>query len=125
MQSQKLVKRKRPEAASKPAGGLTGEALDAMTRDFALLAHPVRLQILDVLARGEGLVCVSDLEQAVPVNQPTVSHHLRLLREAGLVGSEKRGLWAYYFVNGEAVAALKGRVVAGLEALGAPQSLLD
>jgi len=119
MASEKLVKRNRPSAAGQLAGRLDGKALDDMSREFALLAHPVRLQILDVLANGEGSVCVSDLEQAVPVNQSTVSHHLRLLREAGLVGSEKRGLWAYYFVNAEAVAALKGRIVEGLEGFAA------
>jgi len=119
MASAKLVKRIKPSAAGQLAGRLDREALDDMTREFALLAHPVRLQILDVLANGEGSVCVSDLEQAVPVNQATVSHHLRLLREAGLVGSEKRGLWAYYFVNEEAVAALKGRIVEGLEGFSA------
>ena len=51
----------------------------ALARDFDVLAHPVRLQLLDVLARNEGRVCVCDLEAAVPVKQPTVSHHLRLL----------------------------------------------
>ena len=52
------------------------------------------------------------------VKQPTVSHHLRLLREAGLIDCEKHGLWAYYFVKREAVAALRARIDARLQALG-------
>lgn len=78
--------------------------------DLAAFAHPVRVQLLDVLTRNEGRVCVCDLEAAVPVKQPTVSHHLRLLREAGLIERERQGQWAYYFVNREALQALKARI---------------
>ena len=74
------------------------------------LAHPVRLQLLDVLARNEGRVCVCDLEAAVPVKQPTVSHHLRLLREAGLIESEKVGQWVYYRIRRDEARALRDRV---------------
>ena len=81
-----------------------------LAEDFAILAHPIRLQLLDVLVRNEGRVCVCDLEAAVTVKQPTVSHHLRLLREAGLVDSEKVGLWAYYRVNREALDGLRARI---------------
>ncbi len=84
---------------------------------FDLLAHPVRLQLLDVLVRNEGRVCVCDLESAVPVKQPTVSHHLRLLREAGLVDSEKVGIWAYYRVDRGRLAELKERVEVRLSGL--------
>ncbi len=82
--------------------------------DFDVLAHPIRLQLLDVLARNEGRVCVCDLEAAVPVKQPTVSHHLKLLRAAGLIEREKVGLWAYYRVNRQALARLRERMVATL-----------
>jgi ArsR family transcriptional regulator, arsenate/arsenite/antimonite-responsive transcriptional repressor len=88
-----------------------------LASDFDILAHPVRLQLLDVLARNEGQVCVCDLEAAVSVKQPTVSHHLRLLREADLIGFEKRGLWTYYFVNRRELNALRSRVVAQLDRL--------
>jgi ArsR family transcriptional regulator, arsenate/arsenite/antimonite-responsive transcriptional repressor len=88
------------------------------TADLAILAHPVRLQLLDVLARKEGDVCVCDLESAVPVKQPTVSHHLRLLREAGLIHSERQGLYAYYRVNRDALGALRGRIRERLDQLG-------
>jgi len=81
------------------------------------LADPTRLHILDVLSQRQGDVCVCDLEGALPVKQPTVSHHLRLLREAGLIDCERRGLWAYYFVRREAVVALRQRVGARLDIL--------
>ena len=89
----------------------------ALARDFDVLAHPVRLQLLDVLARNEGRVCVCDLEASVPVKQPTVSHHLRLLREANLVESEKVGQWVYYRVRRDALRAMRARVVDTLEAM--------
>lgn len=95
----------------------TAEA-ERLTGDLETLAHPIRLQLLDVLLRNEGRVCVCDLEAAVPVKQPTVSHHLRLLREAGLVTSERDGLWAYYRVRRDVLVALRERIAAGLAALG-------
>lgn len=91
---------------------------EALVSDLEILANPIRLQLLDVLLGNEGEeVCVCDLEQAVPVKQPTVSHHLRLLREAGLVTSEKRGQWSYYRVERPALTALRRRLAAGLSAL--------
>lgn len=82
-----------------PDEGLGSDEATELTEPFRLLSDPVRLQILDVLSRNEGRVCVCDLEAAVPVKQPTVSHHLRILRRAGLVESERQGVWAYYFLN--------------------------
>jgi ArsR family transcriptional regulator, arsenate/arsenite/antimonite-responsive transcriptional repressor len=96
---------------------LTMEEATSVTGDLEILAHPIRLQLLDMLTRKEGEVCVCDLEAAVPVKQPTVSHHLRLLREAGLIHSDKRGLYAYYRVDRRAVAALRKRITAGLSLL--------
>src|SRR3954451_21693819 len=106
-----LVERKRGDGCCGPVAlGLDDEAARQASEDFAILAHPIRLQLLEMLARSEGQVCVCDLESAVPVKQPTVSHHLKLLREAGLIDCEKHGLWAYYFVRREAVTALRARV---------------
>jgi ArsR family transcriptional regulator len=62
------------------------------------LADPVRLQLVDVLRKHAGKVCVCELVPLFDLSQPTVSHHLKVLREAGLVASERRGLWAYYYV---------------------------
>jgi ArsR family transcriptional regulator len=89
----------------------------AISDDLTLLGHPIRLQILDMLAQRDGQVCVCDLEAALPVKQPTVSHHLKLLREAGLIACERHGLWAHYFLKSEAVVALRARVLTQLDAL--------
>jgi ArsR family transcriptional regulator, arsenate/arsenite/antimonite-responsive transcriptional repressor len=89
---------------------LSPNEAQSLSEAMQLLGHPVRLQILDVLARHAGQVCVCDLEAAVPVKQPTVSHHLRLLREAGLVDCERHGQWAYYFVQRERLAAIRAQV---------------
>jgi ArsR family transcriptional regulator len=89
----------------------------AIASDFELLAHPVRLQLLDVLARNAGRVCVCDLEASVPVKQPTVSHHLKLLREAGIVDSEKVGVWAYYHLNRDRLSEMRSRLAARLNTL--------
>lgn len=62
------------------------------------LSDPIRVQLVDVLRRHAGKVCVCELTPLFDVSQPTVSHHLKVLREAGLVNVERRGLWAYYYV---------------------------
>ncbi|MEA2306461.1 MAG: ArsR family transcriptional regulator, arsenate/arsenite/antimonite-responsive transcriptional [Solirubrobacteraceae bacterium] len=62
------------------------------------LGDPIRLQLVDVLRKHAGKVCVCELVPLFDVSQPTLSHHLKKLREAGLVDSERRGLWAYYYV---------------------------
>jgi ArsR family transcriptional regulator, arsenate/arsenite/antimonite-responsive transcriptional repressor len=62
------------------------------------LGDPIRLQLVDVLRKHAGKVCVCELTPLFAVGQPTVSHHLKVLRDAGLVDSERRGLWAYYYV---------------------------
>jgi ArsR family transcriptional regulator len=97
---------------------LSAEAVQQFSEDLQILAHPIRMQILDILGRSAGQVCVCDLEVALPVKQPTVSHHLRLLREAGLIDCERQGLLAYYFVQREALAALRTRIAGQLDALG-------
>jgi ArsR family transcriptional regulator len=62
------------------------------------LGDPVRLTLLDVLRRHAGKVCVCELVPLFDQSQSTISHHLKVLRDAGLVGSERQGLWAYYYV---------------------------
>jgi ArsR family transcriptional regulator len=96
---------------------LSAEAAQQFSDDLQILGHPIRMQILDILARSAGRVCVCDLEAALPVKQPTVSHHLKLLREAGLIDCERQGLWAYYFVQREALAVVRARITGQLDTL--------
>lgn len=66
------------------------------------VADPYRLRMLATLEAAEDEVCVCDFTDALPLNQPTVSHHLRILREAELVTSERRGTWVYYRIAPDA-----------------------
>ena len=70
------------------------------------LGDPIRLQLIDVLRRHAGKVCVCELVPLFEIGQPTLSHHLKKLREAGIVGSERQGLWAYYYVIPDALKEL-------------------
>jgi ArsR family transcriptional regulator len=70
------------------------------------LGDPIRLQLVDVLRKHAGKVCVCELTPLFDVGQPTVSHHLKVLRDAGIVDSERRGLWAYYYVVPESLKEL-------------------
>jgi ArsR family transcriptional regulator len=97
---------------------LAYDAAQQLSDNFAILAHPIRLQILDMLSQSEGHVCVCDLETALPVKQPTVSHHLRLLREAGLVEAERRGQWVYYSIQRPVLDAMRARMVEHLRVFG-------
>jgi ArsR family transcriptional regulator len=90
---------------------LPQEELETLSSRFAALADPTRLGIVNRLASA-GELCVCVLTPEFDVSQPTMSHHLKVLREAGLVESERRGRWAYYRLRREAVRSLA-------EALGA------
>lgn len=80
-----------------------------LAKGFHALADPVRLHLLSMIASaGASGACVCDLIEPSGRSQPTVSHHLKILREAGLVTSEKRGVWAWYSVEPARVAALQG-----------------
>lgn len=70
------------------------------------LGDPIRMQLVDVLRKHAGKVCVCELVPLFDLSQPTVSHHLKVLREAGIVGSERQGLWAYYYVKPDALEEL-------------------
>jgi ArsR family transcriptional regulator len=87
---------------------VSGLEADRMATLAKALGDPIRIQLVDVLRRHAGKVCVCELTPLFDVSQPTVSHHLKVLREAGLVGVERRGLWAYYYVIPEAVKELSG-----------------
>ena len=82
------------------------EAAD-LARGFKALGDPVRLRLLSLIAaRAGGEVCVCELTDAFTLTGPTISHHLRVLREAGLVDCQRRGTWVYYRVVPVALAAL-------------------
>jgi ArsR family transcriptional regulator, arsenate/arsenite/antimonite-responsive transcriptional repressor len=70
------------------------------------LGDPIRLQLVDVLRKHAGKVCVCELVPLFEISQPTLSHHLGKLRAAGIVDSERRGLWAYYYVIPDAMKEL-------------------
>ena len=74
---------------------------------FAALADSTRVQIVSVLfSAGKGGVCVCDIGANFPLGQPTISHHLKVLKDAGLVSAEKKGLWVFYSVNRERLAQI-------------------
>ena len=90
--------------------------VDPDVRLLAAAADPTRLEILRQLASADG-VCACDFTECCGVSQPTVSHHLKVLREAGWVRSERRGTWVYYYLLPEAVERFQ-RVGAGLTTSG-------
>lgn len=80
-----------------------------LARVFKALGDPVRLRLLSMIAsRAGGEVCVCDLTPAFDLSQPTISHHLKLLRQAGLIDCERRGTWVYYWLVPEMTDRLAG-----------------
>jgi ArsR family transcriptional regulator len=91
---------------SPTATRVTSADAELLATRFKALADPTRVAIVNRLATADE-VCVCDLNAAFDLSQPTISHHLRLLREAGLVTATKRGTWAYYRLVPEAVEQLR------------------
>jgi ArsR family transcriptional regulator, arsenate/arsenite/antimonite-responsive transcriptional repressor len=89
-----------------------GEAdAETLARGFTALADPARLRLLSLLAAAEaGEVCACDLVEPLGKSQPTVSHHLKVLSEAGLVTGDKRGRWVWYRVVPEHLDALRDAI---------------
>ncbi|CAM5323688.1 ArsR/SmtB family transcription factor [Streptomyces abikoensis] len=80
-----------------------------LAKVFKALGDPVRLRLLSMIAsRAGGEVCVCDLTPAFDLSQPTISHHLKLLKQAGLIASERRGTWVYYRLLPEMTDRLAG-----------------
>ncbi|WP_406349086.1 metalloregulator ArsR/SmtB family transcription factor [Streptomyces sp. NBC_00144] len=85
-----------------------GQAVE-LAKVFKALGDPVRLRLLSLIAsRAGGEVCVCDLTPAFDLSQPTISHHLKLLRQAGLIDCERRGTWVYYWLLPEMTDRLAG-----------------
>jgi len=86
---------------------LSEESAVGLARGFKALGDPIRLRLLSLIAaRAGGEVCVCELTEAFDVTGPTISHHLRVLREAGLIDCERRGTWVYYWIIPSALGAL-------------------
>lgn len=84
------------------------QAFVELARGFQALADPVRLHLFSLIAQhGAQGICVCDLVGPSGRSQPTVSHHLKVLREAGLVASEKRGTWAWYVADDDRLTELR------------------
>ena len=101
--------------ASEP---LSPGGADELAPLFKAVADPMRLRLLSLIACHEGgESCVCDLTAAFDVTAPTVSYHLRILREAGLITAERRGTWIYYRVNPAVLARMSAVLVPGSAAL--------
>jgi ArsR family transcriptional regulator, arsenate/arsenite/antimonite-responsive transcriptional repressor len=93
---------------------LTAHAATAIAATLKALADPVRLRLFSAIAsRANGEACVCDISDGLDVKQPTVSHHLKVLRDAGLLTSERRASWVYYAVAPEALHGLAALFAAG------------
>ena len=91
---------------------LAGEQAVELARVFKAMGDPVRLRLLSLIASHEGgEACVCDVTGAFELSGPTISHHLRVLREAGLISGQRRGTWIYYRVHPEALARLSAVLV--------------
>ena len=97
--------------ASVLAAPLTDDRAAVLARGFAALGDPARLQILSMLAAApDGEVCVCDLVPPLGKSQPTVSHHLKVLGDAGLIAGDRRGKWVWYRVLAEGITALQDAI---------------
>jgi ArsR family transcriptional regulator, arsenate/arsenite/antimonite-responsive transcriptional repressor len=107
--------RDQPIACCAPLGAstLTGEEAGATAELFRALSDPARVQIVNRVATSSGAVCACEFNDLLGLSQPTVSHHLKKLTEAGLLEREQRGKWAYFSLKRDAVDKLA--VVADLK----------
>jgi ArsR family transcriptional regulator len=88
------------------APSLSDTEAEATARLFKALADPHRVRIINLLATSSDPVCVCEFTGPLQLSQPTVSHHLKKLVQAGLLDREQRGVWAYYSLNREALSRL-------------------
>jgi ArsR family transcriptional regulator, arsenate/arsenite/antimonite-responsive transcriptional repressor len=92
------------------APGLSDDQAEATARLFKALADPHRVRIINLLATSPDPVCVCEFTEPLGLSQPTVSHHLKKLVQAGLLEREQRGTWAYYSLNRGALDRIAGAV---------------
>ena len=92
---------------------LTADAAEGIAPLLKALGDPVRLRLISLVAAYDGQeACVCDLNDAFDLSQPTISHHLKVLHEVGLLDRSKRGVWVYYKVRADALASL-GALIGG------------
>ena len=94
------------------ASPLSNEEAEATAQLFKALGDPARVRIVNLLATSDEPVCVCELVEPLGLSQPTVSHHLKKLTDAGLLAREQRGVWAYYSLDEDGLATLGGLVAA-------------
>jgi ArsR family transcriptional regulator len=85
---------------------LPGRQQDRLVAAFRALADPTRIEILRLIGGQSGPVCVCDIVDRFELSQPTISHHLKVLREAGLLRASKTGIWAFYELAPDAASVL-------------------
>jgi ArsR family transcriptional regulator len=91
---------------------LSADQAVELSRQFKAMGDPVRLRLLSLIAsHAGGEACVCDLTDVFELTGPTISHHLKVLREAGLISGERRGTWIYYRVHPEALGRLSAVLV--------------
>ncbi|HUF07736.1 MAG TPA: metalloregulator ArsR/SmtB family transcription factor [Rhodothermales bacterium] len=91
-----------------------GRDVDRLAAILKALAHPVRIRMVDLISRGGCEICVCEVEEHFDLKQPTISHHLRILRDAGLIRSRQDGTWVRHSIDAETFALaerLLGRLV--------------
>jgi ArsR family transcriptional regulator len=127
-----MSKQQQPAAQNEPCctplvrEPLTEDWAGDLARMFKALGDPVRLRLLSrVASHAGGEACVCDLSAGLDLSQPTISHHLKVLREAGLLECERRGTWVYYWVVPSALAQLSavlGSTDVSTSGLGSPDA---
>jgi ArsR family transcriptional regulator len=106
-----MATRSRPAdccSSAVPAPDLAPGRRDRLVAVYRALGDPTRLEVLRLIAAQTAPLCVCDIVDRFDLSQPTISHHLKILRDAGLVTVSRRGVWAYYAVDPAGLALLRG-----------------
>lgn len=94
-------------ACCPPRRPIAGEDVDVLARRFKAMGHPTRLAILAMIRDAEDSLCACEIEASFELSQPTISHHLRQLKDAGLIHAVRRGTWMHFHLAPEGVEALE------------------
>lgn len=108
MSARETTNRRRPVTDGKP--GPAQQTSVEVTGAMKALAHPARWTIMELIHRGGGEICVCEFQEHLDLSQPTISHHLKTLREAGLIQSRQEGTWVFHTIRPDAVHGLAERL---------------